>query len=183
VATEVRNLAGRSATAAKEIKALIQDSVDKVREGSELVAQSGATLEQIVGAVKKVNDIVAEIAAASREQSTGIEQVNKAVVQMDEGTQQNASLVEQTSAASQSMADQARGLKASMQRYRVNAAAGAAPAEVDDAAEPAVQPAATTERRKASRPWTGQRAAKAVQEPRARQRMANDADSAAWKEF
>src|SRR5205085_3657267 len=102
VATEVRNLAGRSATAAKEIKALIQDSVDKVREGSQLVTQSGATLEQIVGAVKKVNDIVAEIAAASREQSTGIEQVNKAVVQMDEGTQQNAALVEQTSAASQS---------------------------------------------------------------------------------
>src|SRR5690349_22179454 len=110
VATEVRNLAGRSATAAKEIKALIQDSVDKVREGSNLVTQSGATREQIVGAVKKVNDIVAEIAAASREQSTGIEQVNKAVSQMDEGTQQNAALVEQTSAASQSMADQARGL-------------------------------------------------------------------------
>ncbi len=120
VATEVRNLAGRSATAAKEIKALINDSVKKVEDGSSLVAQSGATLEQIVGAVKKVTDIVAEIAAASREQSTGIEQVNKAVMQLDELTQQNAALVEQASAASQSMAEQARGLNELMERYTVS---------------------------------------------------------------
>ncbi len=181
VATEVRNLAGRSATAAKEIKALIQDSVDKVREGSQLVTQSGATLEQIVGAVKKVNDIVAEIAAASREQSTGIEQVNKAVMQMDEGTQQNAALVEQTSAASQSMADQARGLKASMQKYRVNAVAGAE-AETE-AAETEAEPAApAAERRKANRPWTAKRAAPAGKAAPAR-RVANDDAAAAWKEF
>ena len=101
VATEVRNLAGRSATAAKEIKGLIQDTVSKVDEGSKLVTQSGATLEQIVIAVKKVTDIVTEIAAASNEQSSGIEQVNKAVMQLDELTQQNAALVEQASAASQ----------------------------------------------------------------------------------
>ena len=119
VASEVRNLAGRSATAAKEIKALIQDSVKKVDEGSTLVTQSGATLTQIVSAVKKVTDIVAEIAAASNEQSAGIEQVNKAVMQLDELTQQNAALVEQVSAASQSMAEQAGRLDASMQRYRV----------------------------------------------------------------
>ncbi len=117
----MRNLAGRSATAAKEIKALIHDSVQKVEEGSGLVTQSGATLEQIVGAVKKVSDIVAEIAAASQEQSAGIEQVNKAVMQLDELTQQNAALVEQASAASQSMSEQARGLNDSMQRYRVAA--------------------------------------------------------------
>ncbi len=92
VATEVRSLAGRSATAAKEIKELIQDSVRKVEDGSLLVTQSGQTLEQIVLSVKKVSDIVAEIAAASREQSSGIEQVNKAVMQMDEMTQQNAAL-------------------------------------------------------------------------------------------
>ena len=181
VATEVRNLAGRSATAAKEIKALIQDSVDKVREGSELVTQSGATLEQIVGAVKKVNDIVAEIAAASREQSTGIEQVNKAVVQMDEGTQQNAALVEQTSAASQSMADQARGLKASMQKYRVNSIAGAD--EETEAAETTVEtPVPAAERRKANRPWSGKRAAPVDKAAPAR-RVANDDAAAAWKEF
>src|SRR6186713_2724735 len=123
VATEVRNLAGRSATAAKEIKELIQDSVRKVGDGSLLVTQSGQTLEQIVLSVKKVSDIVAEIAAASREQSSGIEQVNKAVMQLDELTQQNAALVEEATAASQTMAEQAKGLNDSMQRFHVNAAA------------------------------------------------------------
>jgi methyl-accepting chemotaxis protein len=125
VAAEVRSLAGRSATAAKEIKALIQDSVKKVEEGSSLVTQSGGTLEQIVGSVKKVTDIVGEIAAASREQSSGIEQVNKAVMQLDELTQQNAALVEQSSAASQAMAEQARGLNHSMTRFRLERSAGA----------------------------------------------------------
>ncbi len=121
VASEVRNLAGRSATAAKEIKALIQDSVKKVDEGSSLVPQSGSTLDQIVAAVKKVTDIVAEIAAASHEQSAGIDQVNKAVMQLDELTQQNAALVEEASAASQAMAEQARGLNENMSRYTVMA--------------------------------------------------------------
>ena len=129
VATEVRNLAGRSATAAKEIKALIQDSVAKVSEGSELVNQSGETLQQIVTSVKKVSDIVAEIAASSLEQSAGIEQVNKAVMQLDELTQQNAALVEEASAASQSMADQARGLNGTLSRYRVGGDAGNAMTE------------------------------------------------------
>jgi len=128
VASEVRNLAGRSATAAKEIKGLIQDSVRKVEEGSQLVTQSGQTLDHIVTAVKKVSDIVGEIAGASREQSAGIEQVNKAVVQLDEMTQQNAALVEQASAASQSMADQAKALSQMMERYQVSAQAQAAAA-------------------------------------------------------
>ena len=127
VATEVRNLAGRSATAAKEIKGLIQDSVRKVDEGSVLVAQSGATLDQIVSAVKKVTDIVAEIAAASQEQSAGIEQVNKAVMQLDELTQQNAALVEEASAASQSMAEQARSLNETMARYEISGGSSAKP--------------------------------------------------------
>jgi methyl-accepting chemotaxis protein len=123
VATEVRSLAGRSATAAKEIKGLIQDSVRKVTEGSALVTQSGQTLELIVASIKKVADIVGEIAAASREQSAGIEQVNKAVMQMDEMTQQNAALVEESTAASQSMATQARALSQTMERYRVDESA------------------------------------------------------------
>jgi methyl-accepting chemotaxis protein len=177
VATEVRSLAGRSATAAKEIKALIQDTVQKVDEGSELVKQSGATLEQIVGAVKKVSDIVAEIAAASHEQSTGIEQVNKAVMRLDELTQNDAALVEETSAASQSMAQQARGLNVSMQRYQVNAAAAVA-APVTPAAEPT-----PAERRATSRPWTGSRPAGARQVPAPPKRAANDINEAAWKEF
>ena len=120
VATEVRNLASRSAAAAKEIKDLIEDSVQKVEDGSQLVAQSGQTLEQIVLSVKKVCDIVAEIAAASREQASGIDQVNKAVTQMDAMTQQNASLVEQAAAASQSVAQQARNLTALMAAYQVS---------------------------------------------------------------
>ncbi|VAW85612.1 Methyl-accepting chemotaxis sensor/transducer protein [hydrothermal vent metagenome] len=110
VAAEVRNLAQRSAAAAKEIKGLIKDSVEKVDDGSRLVNESGATLQEIVTAVKKVSDIIAEIAAASEEQSSGIEQVNKAVAQMDEVTQQNAALVEQAAAASESLDEQARGL-------------------------------------------------------------------------
>ncbi len=114
VATEVRNLAQRSAQAAKEIRGLIQDSENKVKAGSELVNESGRTLEEIVTSVKKVGDIVSEIAAASREQSIGIDQVNKAVGQMDEVTQQNAALAEQTSAASESLNDQARKMNGLM---------------------------------------------------------------------
>jgi methyl-accepting chemotaxis protein len=108
VASEVRNLAQRSAGAAKEIKGLISDSVEKVKTGSQYVDESGKTLGEIVSSVKKVTDIVAEIAAASQEQSSGIEQVNKAVMQMDEVTQQNAALVEEAAAASKSMEDQAQ---------------------------------------------------------------------------
>jgi methyl-accepting chemotaxis protein len=110
VASEVRNLAQRSATAAKEIKALINESVEKVGDGSELVNQSGQTLEEIVNSVKRVTDIIAEISAASQEQASGIDQVNKAVMQMDQGTQQNAALVEQATSASQSMKQQAEAL-------------------------------------------------------------------------
>jgi methyl-accepting chemotaxis protein len=119
VAAEVRNLAGRSATAAKEIKALVQDSVQKVQEGSNEVNQSGQTLDEIVLAVKKVADIISEISAASQEQSSGIEQVNKAVMQMDQITQQNAALVEETAAASNSMTQQATGLQSLVNRFQV----------------------------------------------------------------
>ena len=108
VASEVRNLASRSAQAAKEIKELIQDSGRKVEGGSELVSESGQTLGEIVEGVKKVADIIAEIAAASAEQSAGIDQVNQAVTSMDEGTQQNAALAEETSAAAQSLNEKAR---------------------------------------------------------------------------
>jgi len=111
VASEVRNLAQRSAAAAKEIKTLIQESVVKVSDGTKLANRSGETLQDIMLAVKKVSDIVAEIAAASQEQSAGIHQVNKAVTQMDEMTQQNAALVEEATSASEAMREQALGLK------------------------------------------------------------------------
>lgn len=107
VASEVRNLAGRAAGAAKQIKALIQNSVSQVEGGTGLVNESGETLSDIVDGVKKVSDIIAEIAAASEEQSAGIDQVNQAITSMDESTQQNAALAEQTSAASASMSEKA----------------------------------------------------------------------------
>ncbi len=118
VASEVRNLAQRSAGAAKEIKALINDSVRKVDEGSKLVNASGTTLGEIMGAVKRITDIISEIAAASTEQSSGIEQVNKAIGQMDQVTQQNAAFVEQAAAAADSLDDQARALLESMACFR-----------------------------------------------------------------
>ncbi len=119
VASEVRKLAQRSADAAKEIKALITDSVTKVEDGSQLAERSGQTLQDIVGAVKKVSDIVAEIAAAAREQASGIEQVNKAILQMDQATQQNAALVEETATASQAMGDQAKELQKLMGFFKL----------------------------------------------------------------
>ncbi|MBD9367733.1 methyl-accepting chemotaxis protein [Xanthomonas sp. XNM01] len=127
VASEVRTLAQRSTGAAKEIKALIEDSVEKVAGGSALVAQAGATMDEIVASVKRVNDIMGEIAAASQEQSAGIEQVNQAITQMDETTQQNAALVEEASAAAGSMEQQAAGLIEAVSVFRIGAAsAGAA---------------------------------------------------------
>ncbi|MBD9378578.1 methyl-accepting chemotaxis protein [Pseudoxanthomonas sp. PXM04] len=110
VASEVRTLAQRSANAAKEIKGLIEASVDQVATGSALVNQAGATMGEIVASVQRVTDIMAEIAAASQEQSAGIEQVNQTITQMDETTQQNAALVEEASAAARSMEQQAQGL-------------------------------------------------------------------------
>jgi methyl-accepting chemotaxis protein len=118
VATEVRNLAQRSAAAAKEIKALISDSVEKVGSGTKLVDQAGQTMEEVVTSIKRVTDIMAEITAASQEQSSGIEQVNQAVTQMDETTQQNAALVEQAAAAAESMQEQAQVLSAAVARFK-----------------------------------------------------------------
>ena len=110
VASEVRNLAQRSATAAKEIKTLISNSVEQVGTGSKLVEQAGTTMEDVVVSVRRVTDIMGEITAAGRQQSSGIEQVNIAITQMDAVTQQNAALVEEATAASQSMQDQAAAL-------------------------------------------------------------------------
>ena len=110
VASEVRSLAQRSAAAAKEIKELIGDSVEKVDNGSQLVAEAGHTMDEIVNSIKRVADIMGEITAASQEQSSGIEQVNQAIGQMDQVTQQNAALVEQAAAAAESLKGQANHL-------------------------------------------------------------------------
>jgi methyl-accepting chemotaxis protein len=191
VAAEVRSLAQRSASSAREIKALIGDSVQKVDDGADLVGQSGKTLEEIVTRVKKVTDIVAEIAAASQEQSAGIEQVNTAVMQLDELTQQNAALVEEASAASQSMADQARTLSELIGRYRVSDAVAqrARAAARSSAAALAIAPTAAMvnagslggiERRGPNRPWSER--AKPETRPAAR-RAATGTDGADWEEF
>jgi methyl-accepting chemotaxis protein len=134
VATEVRNLAQRSASAAKEIKGLINDSVDKVKVGSELVDESGKTLSEIMESVKKVTDIVAEIAAASEEQSAGIEQVNNAITQMDNVTQQNAAVVEQASAASKAMEEQSSTLVAQIGYFKLGKGSSAHEIRQGDAA-------------------------------------------------
>jgi methyl-accepting chemotaxis protein len=119
VASEVRNLAQRSAGAAKEIKQLISDSVEKVDAGSKLVDNAGTTMEEIVTSVKRVADIMSEITSASQEQSSGIEQINQAISQMDEMTQQNAALVEQATAAAQSMQDQAVELSRAVSIFKL----------------------------------------------------------------
>src|SRR5690606_28264613 len=120
VATEVRSLAQRSATAAKEIKQLIEDSTGKVADGAQLAGQAGKTMGEIVASVQRVTDIMAEISAASQEQAAGIEQVNQTIVQMDETTQQNAALVEEASAAARSMEEQAGGLAQAIAVFRLD---------------------------------------------------------------
>jgi methyl-accepting chemotaxis protein len=121
VAGEVRNLAQRSAAAAKEIKALIDDSTSKVDTGSHLVREAGSTMGEIVDSVRRVADILTEITAASQEQSDGIEQINHAVTQMDDVTQQNAALVEQAAAAANALDEQAQALKTLVGRFRIAA--------------------------------------------------------------
>jgi methyl-accepting chemotaxis protein len=166
VAAEVRNLASRSAAAAKEIKSLIEDSVARVTEGTQFVGDSGKVLGEIVSAVKKVTSMVAEIAMSSREQALGIEQVNRAMTSMDTMTQQNSALVEQASAAAQALSHHATNLAQLISRYNVGLQAPAVPALAAPALRPAArkrpkveaQPfstgkAAAAERGTPSRPW------------------------------
>ncbi len=145
VAAEVRNLAQRSAAAAKEIKTLIGDSVEKVEVGTKLVDDAGKTMEEIVNAVKRVTDIMSEISAASAEQSQGIEQVNQAITQMDEVTQQNAALVEEAAAAAESLEEEAQNLTRSVSVFKMDNSASAqqartaAPSAARVVAKPAVK--------------------------------------------
>ena len=118
-------LAQRSASAAKEIKGLIDDSVNTVRAGTELVGEAGRTMQEVVGSVRRVTDIVGEIAAASHEQSIGIEQVNQAITQIDQVTQQNAALVEQAAAAAGSLQDQAGSLVEVVGAFRLESGVNA----------------------------------------------------------
>ena len=140
VASEVRNLAQRSAAAAREIKALITSSVDQVGQGSTLVAQAGETMQEIVSAIQRVSDIVGEISAASVEQSSGVAQIGQAVSQMDQTTQQNAALVEQSAAAADSLRKQADELVVAVAAFQIGREHGGAPAR-ELRSEPRVAPA------------------------------------------
>jgi len=173
VASEVRTLAGRSADAAKEIKGLITDSVEKVEQGSELVDASGKTLEEIVTGVKKVTDIISEIAASSQEQANGIEQVNSAVMQMDEMTQQNAALVEEATAASRSMEEQAQVLNKRMEFFTVTDSG----ARSQTTSKPAAKPVDIKSAREARKSAT---VGKQMQPARS---SATGTDDAEWDEF
>ncbi|MFZ6747557.1 methyl-accepting chemotaxis protein [Undibacterium sp. Ren11W] len=141
VASEVRNLAQRSAGAAKEIKALIVDSVEKVDLGGKLVDEAGRTMGEIVSSIKHVADIMSEITAASQEQSSGIEEINTAITHMDEMTQQNAALVEQAAAAAESLQEQAEALSATVATFKLDHADAAATSTPRAATKAAIKPA------------------------------------------
>jgi methyl-accepting chemotaxis protein len=153
VATEVRNLAQRSAAAAKEIKGLISDSVEKVETGNRLVDQAGRTMEEVVSSIKRVAKIMADISDASREQSAGIEQVSLAVSQMDEVTQQNAALVEEAAAAAESLEEQAHNLAQAVSVFKLDEGRGAprlaAPRSAPRSAAPQLQQSESMRSKKA----------------------------------
>ncbi len=179
VATEVRNLAQRSASAAKEIKHLINDSVEKVDAGSRLVDEAGQTMNLIVTSVRHVADIMGEITAASQEQSQGIEQVNDAIAQMDEMTQQNAALVEQAAAAAASMQDHAAQLADLMHNLNIGGPAGS-PAAAAPAANRLPVVAAPRPRASAPRPPARPKPAAAKPKPKPAPKPAADDG---WEEF
>ena len=176
VASEVRSLAGRSAAAAKEIKQLIDDSVQRVTAGSQLADRAGSTMQEVVGSIRRVTDIVGEISAASAEQSAGVGQVGEAVTNIDQATQQNAALVEEMSAAASSLNAQAQELVRSVSIFRLSAhdAGALQPANVARA------PSAT--RVAATRPVTRMRQAPLARPP-AKAIAAGKADDAAWESF
>jgi methyl-accepting chemotaxis protein len=188
VAAEVRNLASRSAGAAREIKALIKDSVNKVSEGTSLVNESGTVLVEIVDSVKRVTDVVAAIALSSHEQAAGIEMVNKAVAVMDSSTQQNGALVEEASAAAETLTEQAGALTQLIARYNVGGEhVGLAARQPEPQAAPvavsseAPSPAPATDKRRANRPWSGRGKGVGSSAAQARDPVL-EADSV-WKEF
>ncbi len=183
VASEVRSLAQRSAAAAKEIKTLIGDSVEKVEEGSKQVAEAGRTMDEIVDSVKRVTDIMGEITAASHEQTQGIEQINQAITQMDQVTQQNAALVEEASAAAQSLQEQAGSLSQTVSVFKLNQQEAAVVlAQVQARSQPALPSKRAAPALKApAKPAAAPR--KAVAHQRAPQLAVGHAASGEWTEF
>ncbi len=201
VASEVRNLAQRSADAAREIKTLIDDSIEKVNAGNQLVETAGSTMEEVVNSIRCVHEIMKEITAANQEQSDGIEQVNQAVSQMDQATQQNAALVEEAAAAAESMQEQSVALTDAVSIFKLNAhetralSQNASPSEQVRTSRSAIsnpgpeQPKLTTVARKERR---GPNRAKNVtrlpahpaeRETKEQQKVANTSFESEWEEF
>lgn len=179
VAGEVRNLAQRSAGAAKEIKELITDSVTKTAEGTKLVESAGATMQEIVTSVQRVTDIMSEITAASAEQSAGIDQVNDAITDMDEVTQQNAALVEEAAAAAESLVEQASNLMDAVSKYTLQGGQRAPAAT----SRPAAKPAAYASR-PAAKPVTKAKPALTAHHNPTPQKVAKTGtDDGSWEEF
>ncbi|UGQ47397.1 methyl-accepting chemotaxis protein [Massilia endophytica] len=181
VAAEVRNLAQRSAGAAKEIKALIDDSVEKVGAGTKLVGQAGVTMDEVVSSVRRVTDIMGEIANASQEQSAGIEQVNLSIIEMDSMTQQNAALVEQAAAAAQSLQDQASELARVVSIFKLEAGEERAVAAAA-AQQAAAQPAAVV-KPLPSRPAAKKAIVPAPAAPKPKKIAAANTAADEWEEF
>ena len=184
VASEVRSLAQRSAAAAKEIKVLIDDSVDKVGEGSRLVEQAGVTMDEVVASVRRVTDVMGEITAASQEQSSGIEEVNRAITQMDETTQQNAALVEQAAAAAQSMQDQASRLTQAVSVFKLdNTASYTQPAAVVPKAKDVTPRAAALPARPAQAKPVAKAPVAKTETAAPRLATPQNSDSGDWEQF
>ena len=182
VAAEVRNLAQRSAAAAREIKELIDDSVDKVTAGTQLADKAGNTMNEVVASVKRVTEIIGEIAAASAEQTTGIEQVNQAIAAMDQATQQNSALVEESAAAAASMRDQAGALKHTISAFVLDAEHSRPAAQIHlIASNPGRPAAAKAEPARRPRPVPVP-SASTVRKPAAAKRAATKPDTD-WEEF
>ncbi|MFS2016092.1 methyl-accepting chemotaxis protein [Massilia sp. CT11-108] len=179
VASEVRNLAQRSAAAAKEIKQLIGDSVEKIGRGSKLVGEAGETMDEVVASVKRVTDIMSDIASASAEQSAGIEQVNLSIIEMDGMTQQNAALVEEAAAAFQSLQDQAAELQRVVSIFKL--AEGEEQAIVDAPAPAAATASRAVVVRPAAKPQLKKPAAAKAKQPAQQERAADAPASTAKK--
>ena len=180
VASEVRNLAQRSASAAKEIKTLIDNSVEKVASGSKLVDQAGLAMNNVVESITRVTDVVSEISSASHEQSSGIDQINQAVIHMDEATQQNAALVEQAAAAASSLQDQAQKLSQVVSVFKINGML-AASKPTQPAARPAARQATASNVKQIK--TAPARRATAAAPPARKTAPAGDKDGQDWEEF
>uniref|UniRef100_UPI0030EF1EAC methyl-accepting chemotaxis protein n=1 Tax=Undibacterium luofuense TaxID=2828733 RepID=UPI0030EF1EAC len=184
VASEVRSLAQRSASAAKEIKELINNSVDKVEQGSRLVDQAGSTMSEVVDSVKRVSDIIGEITAAGLEQSAGISQINDAVTEMDTLTQQNAALVEEAAAAAGSLQEQAEKLNDLVSVFRVSANEVPAQASFSaDVAKPVTRQAVKAPVKKPAAAVRSLPKAQPASRPAPKAQAPKGSDDGDWEEF